>query len=197
MKRILATLVLAAAALPAVALDSSIEKYIERGDKYMGIYQFQLAAQNYKLALMRDPENAEAWEKHKQAVERMKAVGHYLDKNRKYVREGRYEEAQDAARNALKLDPRNISAWKAYEHSLAKDPDVIVIQSERDAWDAYRDAKALYESGHIEAANKYLDQVYKFTQDPTLKYYTKSYMQKVQLKMKERYPSARLTITDK
>lgn len=195
MKKILAGLLLSA--LPAFALDSSIERYIERGDKYMGIYQFQLAAQNYKLALMRDPENSEAWEKHKQAVERMKAVGHYLDKNRKYEREGRYEEAQDAARNALKLDPRNPDAWRAYEGSLKKDPDVIVIQNDRDAWDAYKDAKALYESGHVESAYKYLDQVYKFTQDPTLKYYTKSYMQKVQLKMKERYPSARLTITEK
>ena len=191
------TLALFAAAVPAFAEDSSVGKYIERGDKYMGIYNFQLAAQNYKLALMRDPESPEAWEKHKQAVERMKAVDHYLDKNRKYTREGRYEEAQEAARNALKLDPRNIAAWKAYEHALDSDPDVVVIQNERDAWDAYRDAKSLYESGHVEAAQKYLDEVYKFTQDPTLKYYAKSYLQKVQLKMKERYPSSKMTVTEK
>lgn len=194
MKRWIATALIAVAA-PAFAHEASW--YIERGDRYMGIYQFTLAQQNYKLALMRDPESAEAWEKHKQATERMKAVGHYLDKNRRYTREGRYEEAQDAARAALKLDPRNGSAWKAYERSLEQDPDVVVIQNERDAWDAYRDAKALYESGHVEAAYKYLDQVYKFTQDPTLKYYAKSYLQKVQLKMKERYPSSRITITER
>lgn len=196
MNRLIA-LALVALAVPAWAETSSVGTYIERGDKYMGIYQFRLAAQNYKLALMRDPESPEAWEKHKQAIERMKAVDHYLSKNRKYSREGRYEEAQEAARNALKLDPRNIQAWKAYEHSLDSDPDVVVIQNERDAWDAYRDAKALYESGHVEASQKYLDEIYKFTQDPTLKYYAKSYLQKVQLKMKERHPSSKLTVTEK
>lgn len=196
MKRFV-TLALLAAAVPVFAEDASIQKYIDRGDKYMSIYQFQLAAQNYKLALMRDPENPEAWEKHKQSIERMKAVDHYLDKNKKYAREGRYEEAQEAARNALKLDPRNVTAWKAYERSLESDPDVVVIQNERDAWDAYKDAKALYESGHHEAAQKYLDQIYKFTQDPTLKYYAKSYLQKVQLKVKERYPSSKLTVSEK
>src|SRR5437660_966020 len=137
-------------AVPVFAEDAAAQHYIEKGDKYLSIYQFGLAAENYKLALMRDPESQEAWEKHKQAVERMKAVDHYLDKNRKYTREGRFEEAEEAARNALKLDPRNIAAWKAYEHSLSADPDVVVIQNERDAWDAYRDAKDLYESGHYE-----------------------------------------------
>lgn len=189
------TLLLAAA--PLCADDGGAARYIEKGDQYMGIYQFRLAAANYKLALMRDPENSEAWDKHKQAVERMKAVDHYLDKNRKYTREGRYEEAEEAARNALKLDPRNIAAWKAYEHSLEADPDVYVIQNERDAWDAYRDAKALYESGNVEAAMRPLDAVYKFTQDPTLKYYAKSYLQKVQLKLKERYPSSKITVTER
>jgi hypothetical protein len=39
--------------------------------------------------------------------------------------------------------------------------------------------------------------VYRFTPDPTLKYYAKSYLQKVQLKLKERYPSSRLVVTEK
>ena len=182
---------------PAWAEDGAAGHYIEKGDKYMSIYQFRLAAENYKLALMRDPESQEAWEKHKQAVERERAVDHYLDKGRQYTRQGRYEEAKEAAQNALKLDPRNIAAWKEYEHALQADPDVYVIQNERDAWDAYRDAKDLYEAGHVEAALRPLNEVYKFTQDPTLKYYAKSYLQKVQLRMKENYPSTKITVTER
>jgi tetratricopeptide (TPR) repeat protein len=173
----------------AFAQPDSAAKYIERGDHYMSMYQFRLAAGAYKIALMHDPENHEAWEKHRQAFDRVKAVGHYLDKARHLKREGRFEEASAAARQAVKLDPRNTEAWKYYEVSLEHDPDVVVVQSEHDAWDAYREAKSLYEAGQYEAAMRHLDEVYKYTQDPHLKYYAKSYLQKTQLKLKERDPS--------
>jgi len=172
-------------------------KYIERGDKFLARYQPGLAVDMYKLALMCDPDSQEAWEKHRAAIDRMKAIDRYLDKAIRLRKEGRFDEAQVAARSALRLDPKNRDAWKIYEGLVERDPDVVVINSERDAWDAYREAKALYEGGHMDSALKYLDQVYKFTGDPHLKFYAKSYIQKVQLKLKERYPGMGITVTEK
>jgi tetratricopeptide (TPR) repeat protein len=172
-------------------------KYLERGDQFMAHYQFRLAADSYKLALMRDPDNQEAWEKHREAIDRAKAIDRYLSKATVLRKEGRFEEAQAAARSAVRLDPRNADAWKIYESLVDRDPDVVIINSERDAWDAYREAKTLYEQGHHDAALKYLDQVHRFTGDPHLKFYAKSYIQKVQLKLKEQYPGPAITVTEK
>jgi tetratricopeptide (TPR) repeat protein len=172
-------------------------KYIERGDHFMSVYQSRLAAESYKMALMCDPDNQEAWEKHRAALDRVKAIDRYLDKAESLRKESRFEEAQMAARSALRLDPKNTEAWRIYENLVERDPAVVAINSERDAWDAYREAKALYEAGHVDAALKYLDEVYKFTGDPHLKFYAKSYIQKVQLKIKEQYPGSAITVTER
>jgi tetratricopeptide (TPR) repeat protein len=177
--------------------DPAVAKYITKGDAYFKAYQFRLAAEAYKIALMHDPESQEAWEKHRQAFDRVKAIDLYLAKAQRLRREGRFEEAQDYLRQAVKMNPRSYQVWRQYERSLAENPEVVVIQSEKDAWDAYRQAKVRYEEGDLDAARRYLEEIYRFTQDPTLKYYAKSYLQKVQLKTKEARPSMRITVTDK
>lgn len=176
--------------------DPAVARYIEKGDTYFRQYKFRLAAEAYKIALMHDPDNQEAWEKHRQAFDRVKAIDVYLERARRLHHEGRYEEAQVYLRQAVKLNPRSYDAWRHYERLLAENPEVVVIQSEKDAWDAYRQAKLHYDQGDLDAAGRYLEEIYRFTQDPTLRYYAKSYLQKVQLRMKEERPNLRIPVTD-
>ena len=74
MKRVIVALVIAGLAVPAWSDDGESNKYLERGDHYMSMYQFRMAAQSYKTALMHDPENQEAWEKHRQAYDGDRAI---------------------------------------------------------------------------------------------------------------------------
>ncbi|MBI4862222.1 MAG: hypothetical protein HY815_18490 [Candidatus Riflebacteria bacterium] len=188
------TLLLLAA--PAAADDFGAGRYLERVDQFMARHMFDRAAESYKIALMRDPDNQEAWEKHKMAIGRIKAVDRYLEKATRLKREGRFLEAQEAAKAAVKLDPKDREVWKVYESLVNHDPHYVMIADEQDAWDAYREAKTLYQNGDAYGAKQYLDEVVKFTADPHLKYLAKSYQQKVQLKLKERYPATSLNVTE-
>lgn len=173
------------------------DRYLRRGDAYLEGYQFDLAAQSYKMALMVDPQNPVAWERHRQAVERGRVIERYVAKAQELKQQGRIEEASQYLQQAVKMNPRSREIWTLYEQTLVQNPSVYMVQSEEEAWDAYREAKARYEEGDYHSARRLLDEVYANTDDKILKYYAKSYLQKVQLKVKEQRPSNRIVVADK
>jgi len=175
----------------------SISRYLARGDSYMRAYQFELAASAYKMALMHDPENVDAWARHRTAVERTRIIDQSTARAKALQQEGRYEEAADYLQRAVKLNPRSREIWQMYEQVLAMNPTAVYLQSEPDAWDAYREAKFRYEDGDYQSAERLLERINGFTEDSTLRYYVKSYLQKVQLKIKEHRPSERLLVADR
>ncbi len=187
-------------AVPASALDryrlgiKSAEDYIREGDAYTRQYRFGLAAEAFKTALKKDPENVEAWNKHRSALERGKVVGDLIHRGQTHLKRGEYEDAARVLQQAVKLNPRDDSVWGLYESALHRNPNVVLILDEREAWEAFKKGKAFLEGDRFEEAKLYFSRVRQSTRDSSLAYYADKYLAKTDDLMKRHYPRGRIHI---
>lgn len=193
------TLLLAAGLLAAAGTGRAAEasEYIARGDNYMRSAHYRMAAEAYKLALKYDPTSEEAWEKHRQSFQMDRAIGGYVAKAEALLEKGLFEEASSFLRLAVKLSPRDPVLWRLYERALAENPNVVVVTTEREAWDAFRRGREVLDGGRYEDAIRYFEPVIGFTQDAKLKYYAETHLKRAQEKLRLDYPNLPMRIVDR
>ncbi|MBI3893339.1 MAG: tetratricopeptide repeat protein [Candidatus Wallbacteria bacterium] len=193
-------LLLALAADPASALDryrltvKSANDYIQEGDDYAQQYRFGLSAEAYKIAIKKDPANPVAWAKHREAMEKGKAVGDLIRRAQRHLKAGEFEDASRLLQQAVKLNPRDDSVWSLYESALRRNPNVVVILDEREAWEAFKKGKAFLEGNRLEEAKLYFSRVNQTTQDSSLAYYAEKYLEKTEALMKRSFPNEQVHI---
>lgn len=184
----------------AAALDrwqlhlKSANDYIREGDDYAKQYRFGLAAEAYKIALKKDPDNQAAWQKHRDAMERGKAVGDLIRRAQRYLKAGEFEEASRLLQQAVKLNPRDDAVWSLYESALHRNPNVVVILDEREAWEAFKKGKAFLEADRLEEAKLYFSRVRQSTQDSSLVYYAEKYLEKTEGLLKRHFANEKIQI---
>lgn len=171
--------------------------YELKGDRHMKSANYAQAASAYKMALKYAPDDRTIWDKHRQAFQMERAIAGYLDKSQALIDRGLYEEASTFLKLALKIDPRNPTIWRLYERALAENPHVVVITTEKEAWDSFRRGREVLDGGRYEAALRYLEPVLAFTQDKKLKYLAKEYAKIAETKIREDYPNLPFRITSR
>lgn len=189
-----------AAAGPASALDryrlrvKGAGDYIQEGDEYASQYRFGLASEAYKIAIKKDPANTVAWAKHREAMEKGKAVGDLIRRAQRHLKAGEFEDASRLLQQAVKLNPRDDSVWSLYESALRRNPNVVVILDEREAWEAFKKGKSFLDGGRLEEAKLYFSRVQQTTQDSSLAYYAEKYLAKTEGLLKRSFPNEQIHI---
>ncbi len=172
-------------------------EYLDRGDKFFQSAHYKMASESYKIALQYDPVSEEAWEKHRKAFQMHRAIDGYVAKAEALLEKGLLEEAASFLRLAVRLSPRDPVLWRLYERSLAENPHVVVVTTEREAWDAFRRGREVLDGGRWEASIRYFEEVLAFTKDEKLKYYAETHLKRAQDKLKEEYPNLPVRIADR
>lgn len=187
------TTTLALVALLALAMTGSVfaqsNAYEKRGDEYMKLSRYRLASECYKVALKYDPANEALWEKHRQSFERERAVEDYVNRAKEMLAKGFVEDAGNLLQEAVRLNPRDDVLWRMYEGTLVQNPNIAVIRTERDAWDAFKRGRDLFDSGHFEAARRIFGKVAEATRDQKLLYYARDYLHRTEGKLRDFYPT--------
>lgn len=173
------------------------DRYIKRGDQHFASAHYKLASEAYKIALQYDPVSEEAWEKHRKSFQMGRAIDGYVAKAEGLLEKGLNEEAASFLRLAVKLSPRDPVLWRLYERSLADNPHVVVITTEREAWDAFRRGREVLDGGRWEAAIRYFEEVLAFTKDDKLRYYSETHLKRAQERLRKEYPNLPLRVTDR
>ena len=173
------------------------QRYTDRGDKFMKSAHYGMAAESYKIAMKYSPQDDDLWDKHRQAFQMGRAVDGYVAKAEALLDKGLFEEAASFLKLAVRLNPRDPILWRLYERALGENPHVVVVTTEREAWDAFRRGREVLDGGKWDAAIRYFEPVIAFTKDSKLMFYAERHLARAQERQREEYPNLPARIADR